>query len=279
MPMLENTIKKSSNGFLRLAKMNADTNAELAQALNVSNLPTCILVQRGRELTRFSGVPSQTELQTLVDKAVLIGRKACGLDQVDPNAPGAETSAPINPKDLLAQANLALQHDNIPAAAQAYSKVLGNAEWKAEHGFALAGLGKCALAEKQFDTALELAAQVRKDHADVLKSSPELVAQVGQLEIAAAAAQSGASESPAALKAKVAANPLDHESRHALALQLFGSGQMEEGLNQALELFKRDRSWNDEAAKKLCFKFFEALGASHELTKKGRRRLSNLMFI
>ena len=59
---------------------------------------------------------------------------------------------------------------------------------------------------------------------------------------------------------------------------LFAGGQSEAAIDQLLELFKRDRKWNDEAARKQLLKFFEALGPTNPLTVSGRKRLSSLMF-
>ena len=74
------------------------------------------------------------------------------------------------------------------------------------------------------------------------------------------------------------ADPKDHQSRYDLALALFAAGQQEQAVDQLLELFKRDRKWNEDGARKQLVKFFEALGGTHPLTINGRRRLSSLMF-
>jgi thioredoxin-like negative regulator of GroEL len=48
-------------------------------------------------------------------------------------------------------------------------------------------------------------------------------------------------------------------------------------MDTAIELFQRAKSWNDDAAKKLCFQLFAALGADSTTTKRGRKKLANLM--
>jgi putative thioredoxin len=63
-----------------------------------------------------------------------------------------------------------------------------------------------------------------------------------------------------------------------LALALFAGGKQEDAIEQLLELFKRDRKWNDGAARAQLVKFFDALGNTHPLTVQGRKRLSSLMF-
>jgi putative thioredoxin len=45
-----------------------------------------------------------------------------------------------------------------------------------------------------------------------------------------------------------------------------------------LELFRRDREWNDGAAKAQLFTIFDALPANDPVALAGRRKLSSLMF-
>ena len=53
---------------------------------------------------------------------------------------------------------------------------------------------------------------------------------------------------------------------------------MEEAVNQLLELFRRDREWNEGAAKTQLFTIFEALKPNDPIGIKGRRRLSSMIF-
>ena len=80
------------------------------------------------------------------------------------------------------------------------------------------------------------------------------------------------------LRARLADNPDDHEARLELATGLFGSGEREAAIDELLTLFKRDREWNEQAARKQLVKFFEAMGPTDPLTLSARRRLSALMF-
>ena len=80
------------------------------------------------------------------------------------------------------------------------------------------------------------------------------------------------------LEARVRENPGDHQARFDLAVGLFGANRREEAFDHLLDLFKRARSWNDDAARKQMVKFFEVLGPTHPLTVASRKRLSSLMF-
>ena len=99
-----------------------------------------------------------------------------------------------------------------------------------------------------------------------------------QLRTENAAASAGATNLGALLRAKLDQNPADHQARLDLAVALFAAGQQEDAVGELLELYRRDRKWNDEAARKQLLKFFEALGPTNPLTVSGRKRLSSLMF-
>ncbi|CAN5663923.1 hypothetical protein BH23PSE1_BH23PSE1_06430 [soil metagenome] len=70
----------------------------------------------------------------------------------------------------------------------------------------------------------------------------------------------------------------DHGARYDLALALVAGGDHEGAIEALLELFRRDREWNDGAARAQLFKLFDSLGPKSELAQKGRRRLSSMIF-
>ncbi|MEM1307732.1 MAG: tetratricopeptide repeat protein, partial [Pseudomonadota bacterium] len=106
------------------------------------------------------------------------------------------------------------------------------------------------------------------DHAAVVRAR-------AALELAAQAEAAGPTD---ALSEKVAAQPDDHEARLELALACAAKGDKAEAVAQLVELFKRDREWNDQAARTQLLKFFEAWGPTDPATVDGRRKLSAIMF-
>ena len=80
------------------------------------------------------------------------------------------------------------------------------------------------------------------------------------------------------LRAAVEADPADHQARFDLALALHAAGKVEEAVDQLLDLFRRDREWNDGAARTQLFTIFEALKPQDPIVLKGRRRLSSMIF-
>ena len=108
------------------------------------------------------------------------------------------------------------------------------------------------------------------------KEGDQMIASVrAQIELAEAAAQAGPLD---ALEAAVAADPNDHQARFDLALAQVAGGESEAAVETLLELFRRDREWNEGAARAQLFKLFDSLGPKSEAAVKGRRRLSSMIF-
>jgi putative thioredoxin len=136
---------------------------------------------------------------------------------------------------------------------------------------ARAGLARCSLetgnAAKAREIVDSLSEEERKDVA--------AAAVVKALALAEKAADAG---DIAALRATVEANPVDHQARYNLALALYAADQREAAIDELLAIVKRDRKWNDEAARKQLLDFFEAMGPADPLTAAGRRKLSSVLF-
>jgi putative thioredoxin len=82
----------------------------------------------------------------------------------------------------------------------------------------------------------------------------------------------------AALEAAIAANPDDHQARYDLALAFNAEGKKMEAAEALVAIFKRDRTWNEDGARKKLLEFFDAWGPRDPATNKGRRMLSAALF-
>ena len=108
-----------------------------------------------------------------------------------------------------------------------------------------------------------------------ISTDPALEAVHAQITLAKEAANAGP---VAELQAAVEASPDDHQSRFDLAVALHANGNVQEAVDELLELFRRDREWNDGAAKTQLFKVFDALEAKDPIVLNGRRKLSSMIF-
>jgi putative thioredoxin len=82
----------------------------------------------------------------------------------------------------------------------------------------------------------------------------------------------------APLRAKVAADPTDMQARFDLALGLEAKGDRDGAIEELLEMVKRNRKWNEDAARKQLVTLFDAMGPTDPRTIAARRRLSSLLF-
>jgi putative thioredoxin len=166
-------------------------------------------------------------------------------------------------------AKQAAQAGDHASAGALYSQILQREPTNID---ALAGLARAMIARGDLAKAKQYLDRVPKESA----GHAEIAAAHAALDLAEQAQKAMASAGK--LRARLAQNPDDHEARFDLATGLFGSGEREAAIDELLTLFKRDREWNDQAARKQLLKFFEVMGPTDPLTQSGRRRLSSMMF-
>ncbi len=153
-------------------------------------------------------------------------------------------------------------------AAETFAAILGE---EPENPLAYGGMIRAHLALGNIDQA-----QAFADAAPAaIAKAKEIEAARAQIELARQAANAGPE---ADLRAAVAANSDDHQARFDLATALHAAGKVDEAVDELLELFRRDREWNDGAARAQLFTIFEALKPQDPIVLKGRRRLSSMIF-
>jgi putative thioredoxin len=170
--------------------------------------------------------------------------------------------------DILSAADEAFAAGDVAGAAQAYGQVL---QEEPGHPRAVAGLARCYLKSGDIDRARATLGLVRPDGA-----ADEAIRTVeAELALKEQAAKAGDS---APLLERLQRDPADHQARFDLALALDAKGDREGAIAQLLESVRRDRKWNDEAARKHLVTLFEAMGPTDPRTLDARRRLSSILF-
>jgi putative thioredoxin len=135
----------------------------------------------------------------------------------------------------------------------------------------VAGLARCYLQSGDVERARQTLGLVRPDGA-----TDEAIRTVeAELQLKEQAAQAG---DAAPLLAKLSADPNDHQARYDLALARDAQGDRDGAVDELLELIRRDRKWNDEAARKHLVTLFEAMGPTDPRTVTARRKLSSILF-
>jgi putative thioredoxin len=247
-PQLEAAVQ-AQKGAVRMAKVNVDENQMIAGQLQVQSIPTVYAFWQGQPVDGFQGALSQGDVQRFVEKiAALAGDGGLG--------------------EALEAAEEMLAQGAVADAAQTFAAILGE---EPENAAAMGGLARAHIAMGDLDTAEALL----NNAAPAIAAAPEIEAARAQIALARQADEAGPL---AELQSAVAANPDDLQARFDYAKALYAAGQAEAAIEELLDLFRRDREWNDGAAKAQLFTIFDALKPTDPLVQKGRRRLSSMIF-
>ena len=247
-PALEAAVT-AAKGQVRMVKINVDENQGLAGQMRVQSIPTVYAFHEGRPVDAFQGALPGSEIKAFVDKLVaLTGDGGLG--------------------EALAEAETMLSEGAVEDATEVFAAVLGE---EPENPVALGGLARAHIIAGTLDQAEALLANAP----EAIATAQELDAARAQLELARQAEHAGPVEE---LRAQLAADPSDHQARFDLAGALHANGDVAGAIDALLELFRRDREWNDGAAKSQLFTIFDALQPTDPLAQKGRRRLSSIIF-
>ena len=254
-PALEKVVG-AAGGRVRLVKIDIDKNRQLVQQLTqmglpLQSVPTVVAFWQGQILDLFQGALPESEVKRFIEGLL----KAAGGQM-----PGA---------DLLAEAEAAVAQGDHAAAAELFGAL---SQQEPENAKAVAGLARALLALGEEDAAREVL-----DHVpDKIKDAAEIAAARSAIELEIEGRR--AREMLAQFEQRIAANADDHEARIELAVALNAAGNRDGAVDSLIEAIRRDRTWNEEAARKQLLKFFEAWGFEDAATKAGRRKLSTLLF-
>ena len=251
-PALEAAVT-AAGGAVKMVKVNVDQNQGIAGQLQIQTIPTVYAFWEGKPVDGFQGAVPGSEIQAFVDRVAAMG--GGGVED------GGLADALIAAQEMLAEGAA-------EDAAQTFAAVL---EEEPANVGAYAGLVQSYLALND----LEQAEAILNGAPAEISQAPELESVHAQLELAKQAANAGPLDE---LKAAVDADADNHQARLELATALHAGGDAEAAVEQLLELFRRDRDWNDGAAKAQLFTVFDALPANDPVVLNGRRKLSSLIF-
>ena len=245
-PILEKAVR-AAKGAIRLVKLNIDDHPEVPGQMGVQSIPAVFAFQDGKPVDGFMGALPESRVTAFI--ARLIGENADS---------GADIEA----------AEAALAAGDVNTAAQTFGEILQN---DAENAQAAAGLAKCYITTGDLARAEQILALVPPAKAD---AAPVASAKAA-LELARKAGETGDVEE---LRAKLAMDPSDQQARFDLALALNARGDRQGALDELLVLVAKNRTWNDDAARKQLVQLFDAWGPADPATLAGRQKLSSLLF-
>lgn len=246
-PMIEKAVR-AAGGAVKLVKIDVDKNPGYAGQLRVQSIPTVYAFVNGQPVDGFQGAIPESQIKAFIDKLT-----------------GGE-SANADIEQLLALGEESLSLSDLGGAAQAFAQVL---TLEPGHEKAIAGMARVYLADGDVDQARQTIAMAPQESRD-----PTVQSVRAQLSLASSAPTGASAE----LEAKLAADPNDHQARFDLAQALASSGDFKGSVDQLLKIVAADREWNEQAARKQLLTVFEAAGATSEVARDGRRRLSSILF-
>jgi putative thioredoxin len=249
-PALEKAVA-DSGGKVKLVKMNIDDHPQIPGQLGIQSIPAVIAFDKGQPIDGFMGALPESQVRGFIER--LVGPLTAGADET------------------IAQAQAAAAAGDSEGAAALYSRVLTEDEGNIK---AIAGLAKLHVDSGDLDQAkavlsLAPAPAAGKD------PDPALSAVKAAIDVAEQAAALG---DVAPLEKALADNPSDNQARFDLALALNARGERDAAADRLLEIMKRERKWNDDAARKQLVQFFEAWGLMDPAAVTARRKLSALIF-
>ncbi len=247
-PVLEKAVK-AAKGKIKLVKMDIDKHPEIPGQMGIQSIPAVIAFSNGQPVDGFMGALPESQVVAF-------------LERVTKGKIGGEE------QDLLKTADAALADGNAAAAADLYAQLL---QQDSGNVAALAGLARCYVETGNTEQAKKTLAMVP----EAKQNEASVAAARAALEVAEQAKSVGPLNE---LEAKVAADPLDHQARFDLAAALNAAGKRAEAVEHLLTIVRKDRKWNDDAARKQLVQFFEAWGFADPAAVEGRKRLSSILF-
>lgn len=247
-PQLEQAVTETG-GKVRMVKINVDENQKIAAQLQVQSIPTVYGFWQGQPVDGFQGAVQGSEIKAFVAKLA----ELAGDDGLSGAVEAAET--------MLAEGAAV-------DAAQTFAAILGE---EPNNAIAYSGMARAHIAMDDLDQAEAILNGAPAE----ISEAPELEAAHAQLQLARQAENAGPVDE---LRELVKAEPENLQARFDLAQAIYAAGGVEEAVEELLELFRRDRDWNESAAKAQLFTIFDALQPQDTIALNGRRKLASMIF-
>ena len=251
-PIIEKVVQ-SFGGAVKLVKMNIDDHPAIPGQMGIQSIPAVVAFSQGKPVDGFMGALPESQVREFIDRVA---------------GPPAKSSEEEQIEEVLAQSREALAEGDVETAARGFSAIL---QIDQGHVGAITGMAGCMLAAGELDRAEKLLNAIPEDS----RKDPEIASVFKRLEMAREVAGLG---DPVELEARLASNPADHEARLNFAKILNAKGYREAAADELFTIMRKDRQWQDEAARKALLAFFEAWGPMDPATLSARRQLSSLLF-
>ena len=250
-PNLEKAIK-SYNGKIKLVKINIDENQGVASQLRIQSIPAVYAFFQGKPIDGFMGAQTENQIKEFISNII--------------TKSGVEVESDLD--KILENANINLENGLFEEARNQFHEVLDEDN---KNITANAGIVKSYIAEKNFDDASKKLNSIPKEIEKEpifkeLNSEIELLNKVSEIR------------SFVNIQSDLEKNPNSLDLKFELALSQIANEDYEDSIENLLNIFKIDKSWENGKAKDQLILLFDTLGNKNELVLKARRKLSSIIF-
>lgn len=256
-PILEKVCADYAAKGVKLVKINVDDNGFIASQFRVQSIPTVYAVFQGQPVADLTPARTEGQIKQMLDQLLM------QLPIQSEEKAQAEELAP-----LIASAEEMLASNDPESALDLFEQISAITP---NEPHIMSGEARALVALGRLDEAEAL-----------LDGLPAELAKDVHIERARAALNLARSAKPVAdlsgLEAKIAADPDDHAARFELAGGHMANGDRDAAADALLEIVRRDRAWNEGAAKAQLLTLLEAVGLEDPWTGTQRRRLSAILF-
>jgi len=256
-PTLEKVAADYADRGVLLVKINVDEQKLIAAQFRVQSIPTVYALFQGQLVADLTPARTESQLTQMLDQI---------LRQLPIESEAGKLHEDIAP--LIAMGEEALEANDIERALSVFGQL---AEMAPRDIDVASGLARAMVKAGEIDEAEALLATLPPEK---LKEAPIQRAQAA----IGLAREAQPVDDLEPLRAKVAANPDDHEARFELAGGLMALNDRDGAADNLLEIIRRDRAWNDDAARQRLLKLMEVVGLEDPWVRDQRRRLSAILF-
>lgn len=256
-PVIEKVCAEYASKGVKLVKINVDENQFVASQFRVQSIPTVYAVFQGQPVADLSQARTEGQFRQYFDQL---------LAQLPVESDEKAQAAEIAP--LIAMGEEVLEAGDAERALSIFIQIEEIAPGEPQ---VISGHARALIALARLDEAEA-----------VLAAAPAEAAGDVAVERARAALSLARDARPVAdlsgVEARLAADPDDHAARFELSAGLLGNGDRDGAADALLEIVRRDRDWNEGAARAQFLKMLEAVGLEDPWTSAQRRRLSAILF-
>ena len=250
-PNLEKAIK-SYNGKIKLVKINIDENQGVASQLRIQSIPAVYAFFQGKPIDGFMGAQTENQIKEFISNII--------------TKSGVDVESDLD--KILENATINLENDLFEEARNQFKEVL---EEDNNNITANVGVIKSYINERNFDDALKKLNSIPKE----IEKEPIFKELNSEIELLNKVSKTRSFEN---IQNDLEKNPNSLDLKFELALSQIANEDYEESIENLLNIFKIDKSWENGKAKDQLILLFDTLGNKNELVLKARRKLSSIIF-